>query len=184
MKILSKKEKKLKKAEYKNTYKPENIDNAILATYALHIPFKRYDKRITNYLYHYSRLNYKRDFLHKRIINLDTKTRTILFNNTEYFDIMIKALKFKGMDKAKDKAWELNDNKQASDMMIVAAIENFYRSILEFSTLIKQLSNILDTIDPKNKDKFKYNKTKDFVMGCKEIMLNIKHMLREFAATR
>ena len=183
MKILSKQEKKSKKQEYKRIYNQENIDDAVIATYALNMPIKKYDKRITNYLYHYSRLCYKRDFLHKRIINLDTNTRKILFKNSKYFDTMTKVLKFKGMDEAKDKVWEL-ENKHASDIMIVSAIENFYRFILEFSALIKQLSNILDEIDPKNKDKFKYSKTKDFVMGCKEIMLKIKYILREFTLAR
>ncbi len=198
MKILTKEEKKAKKQEYKkgdidiffdpeeafqHNLKPET--RQFVPDFYKTKDFDEYNKRGNKYFYHYRRLLAKRDFLHKRILNLNCFEKEPLFKNEKNFELMSKVFRYNKAEKAKERMQRVMG--YVSDYKAVEKVNIFIRSVLEFSVLIKQLTDIVDTVDPKNKDKFVYDRTKMFhdkmVQTFNKIKMEYFPTIAEFCKT-
>lgn len=78
---------------------------------------------------------------------------------------MIKTLKFKDAIKKKESMFEVSG--YVSYYKAAEEANIFTKSVLEFSALIQMATEIIDKVDPENKDKFVYDKVEDFVKKIK-----------------
>ena len=188
MKILTKQEKRLKKQEYKKDHIDVFFDIKYDDYYAnydktkdtrLFAPdflknkdFTQYTKRINEYIYHFYRLLAKRNFLHKRIWNLEQYDKRKLFENQKDFEFITKTLRFNNPEKRKEDMFAVLG--YVSYYKMVEEANAFAKSVLEFSTMINKLEKMIDKFDPENKDKFVYDKTRIFNKKIEQFFTKIK----------